>query len=139
MCPVSALAVDTSVWIDFFRGEPLPDLERALQQGFVLLPPLVCAELLSAPLSSRKRSRLTDMLRDLPLAPTPFDHWTRVGALRARLLQAGLSVSTPDAHIAQCTLDCGGLLWSRDNIFVKVVRHCELRLFTARAVSRPDR
>ena len=127
---MSALAVDTSVWVDFFRGEPLPQLEQALERGFVLLAPLVCAELLSSPLPARKRAKLVDMLCDLPLHPTPFEHWARVGALRAGLLRSGLSVSTPDAHVAQCALDCGGLLWSRDHIFGKMARHCELRLFS---------
>ena len=129
---MSALAVDTSVWIDFFRGESLPELEHALAHGFVLLPPLVCAELLSSPLSPRKRTKLADMLRDLPVHPTTFAHWERVGALRARMLRAGLNVSTPDAHIAQCALDSGALLWSRDQIFAKVGQHCDLRLFAGR-------
>jgi predicted nucleic acid-binding protein len=128
---VSALAVDTSVWIDFFRGQPLPRLERALEQGLVILSPLVCAELLSSPLPSRKRLQLVSMLRDLPLHPTPFDHWAEVGALRARLLRAGVSVSTPDGHIAQCALDCGGLLWSRDRIFTRIAQHSTLQLFDA--------
>lgn len=129
---MSALIVDTSVWVDFFRGEPRPELEQALERGFIVLPPLVCSELLSSPLPARKRSKLADMLRDLPLSPTPFEHWDRVGALRARLLKVGVSVSTPDAHVAQCALDCGGLLWSRDSIFAKVAKLCELRLFASR-------
>jgi predicted nucleic acid-binding protein len=126
---VSALAVDTSVWIDFLRGEPLPELEHALQSGYVLLPPLVCAELLSSPLPARKRAALASMLQDLPLHPTPFDHWARVGALRAKLLRAGVSVSTPDAHVAQCAIDCRGVLWSRDKLFGSIAKHTELRLF----------
>lgn len=71
------------------------------------------------------------MLGHLPLSPTSFEHWERVGALRARCLKSGLSVSTPDAHIAQCALDCDGLLWSRDSIFAKIQKLCDLRLFDA--------
>jgi predicted nucleic acid-binding protein len=130
---VSALAVDTSVWIDFLRGEALPDLEDALERGFVLLPPLVCAELLSSRLPARKRAQLSSMLEDLPLHPTPLAHWARVGELRATLLHAGLSVSTPDAHVAQCAIDCEGLLWSRDKIFGSIAKHTALRLFSGRA------
>jgi predicted nucleic acid-binding protein len=126
---VSALVADTSIWVEFFRGRSLPALEQALERGFVVLPPIVGAELLSSPLSARKREQLADMLRELPLHPTPFEHWAEVGALRARLRRAGLSVSTPDAHIAQCALDCSGLLWTRDAIFSKLAKHCDLRLF----------
>jgi predicted nucleic acid-binding protein len=126
---VSVLTVDTSVWVDFFRGDPLPDLEYALEQGLVVLPPLVCAELLSTPLPARRRAELASMLQDLPLHPTPFEHWADVGMLRAQLLRAGLRVSTPDAHIAQCAIDTGGALWSRDKIFRHVGQHCSLHLF----------
>jgi predicted nucleic acid-binding protein len=129
---VSVLAVDTSIWIDFFRGEALPDLERSLEQGLVLLPPIVGAELLSSPLPARKRNALVDMLQDLPLAPTPFEHWVSVGMLRAKLLRVGVSVSTPDAHVAQCAIDCDGALWSRDKIFALIAKHAPLRLFAKR-------
>jgi predicted nucleic acid-binding protein len=126
---VSALVVDTSIWIAFFCGEALPVLEHALEQGLVLLPPIVCAELLSSPLPAAKRTALANMLADLPLHPAPFTHWAGVGALRARLLRAGLSVSTADAHVAQCALECSGTLWTRDGIFARIAKHSGLRLF----------
>jgi predicted nucleic acid-binding protein len=116
--------------VDFFRGEALPALEHALEQGLVLLPPIVCAELLSSPLSAAKRTALMNMLADLPLHPTPFMHWADVGALRARLLRAGLSVSTPDAHVAQCALECSATLWTRDGIFARIAKHSGLRSFS---------
>jgi hypothetical protein len=52
---------------------------------------------------------------------------------RATLLHAGLSVSTSDAHVAQCAIDCEGLLWSLDKIFGSIAKHTELRLFSGRA------
>jgi predicted nucleic acid-binding protein len=126
---VSELVVDTSIWIDFFRGVPLPDLEEALQAGLVLLPPVVAAELLSAPLSANERRKLTDFVRDLPLCESSLPHWIAVGALRATLAKRGFSVSTPDAHVAQCALDAGARLWSRDAIFNPVATCTTLRLF----------
>jgi predicted nucleic acid-binding protein len=126
---VSALVVDTSVWVDFFRGTPLPRLEEALREGLVLLAPIVAAELLSAPLSRAERRALTDFVCDLPAHPTPLLHWQAVGALRAQLSKRGLTVSTPDAHIAQCAIEAGGVLWSNDAVFSKVAGHSALRLF----------
>jgi predicted nucleic acid-binding protein len=117
---VSVLVVDTSVWVDFFRGASLPALEAALDDGLVVLAPIVAAELLSAPISARERAKLADMLRDLPLHATPFDHWLAVGELRARLARAGLTVSTPDAHVAQCAVDCRGVVWSYDRVFTRM-------------------
>lgn len=125
---MSALVVDTSVWVEFFRGQSLPDLDLALREGLVLLAPIVAAELLSAPLSPARRADLESLLGDLPLHPTPLGHWARVGALRSRLAQKGVTVSTPDAHVAQCALDVEGRLWSRDRVFVKIAAVTPLRL-----------
>jgi predicted nucleic acid-binding protein len=126
---VSALVVDTSVWVDFFRGVPLAPLEDALHDGLVVLAPLVAAELLSAPLSKTERRSLVAFVHDLPLHPTPLDHWLAVGALRAQSSKKGLAVSTPDAHVAECAIEAGAVLWSTDAIFRKLAKVSSLRLF----------
>ncbi|HEY5373300.1 MAG TPA: PIN domain-containing protein [Polyangiaceae bacterium] len=128
---MSALFVDTSVWVEFFRGVPLPSLEEALHDGLVVLAPIVAAELLSAPLSKTERRSLGALLRDLPLHPTPLDHWLAVGMLRAQLSKKGLSISTPDAHVAECAIEAGAALWSNDAIFLRVAKASPLRLFKA--------
>jgi predicted nucleic acid-binding protein len=126
---VSALFVDTSVWVDFFRGVPLPPLEEALHDGLIVLAPLVVAELLSAPLSKGERRSLVAFIEDLPVHATPLAHWLSVGALRAQLSKKGLSVSTPDAHVAQCAIEAGAMLWSNGTIFRKMAKATTLRLF----------
>ena len=127
---MSALIVDTSVWVAYFRGESRPELERALAAGLVVLSPIVAAELLSVPLSKRRRDGLADLLADLPLHPAPFEHWANVGLLRARMARAGLTVSTPDAHVARCTLEIGGArLWSHDHVFARIAAVSDLRLY----------
>jgi predicted nucleic acid-binding protein len=131
VCLVSVLFVDTSVWVEFFRGAPLPALEDALRDGLVVLAPIVAAELLSAPLSKAERRSLASFLEDLPLHPTPLEHWLAVGALRAQLSKKGLSVSTPDAHVAACAIEAGAALWSTDAIFRRVAKASSLRLFDA--------
>jgi predicted nucleic acid-binding protein len=127
---VSALVVDTSVWVSFFRGQTLPRLEQALSDGDVVLAPIVAAELGSAPLAATERRKLDEFLRDLPLAPTPLDHWLRVGALRAAAARKGLTVSTPDAHVAQVALDLGGNVWSEDQVFARLAAKSLIRVFT---------
>lgn len=111
------IVVDTSVWIEYFRGAALPELDTALDAGAVVLSPIVLAELLSAPLSRTNRHELSEALRDVPLHATGFDHWDRVGALRAKLGGLGVTISTPDAHVAQCALDLDGFVWSLDKVF----------------------
>jgi len=126
---VSAVVVDTSVWIELFAGRPVPALQEALRQGIVVLPPIVAAELVSGARRPRDRAAIRDLLAELPLHETPLDHWIRVGELRRRLADYGVSVSTPDAHVAQCAIEAGALLWSRDAVFHKMAAMSALRLF----------
>ena len=51
-----------------------------------------------------------------------------MGRLRADLRARGLSVSTPDAHVAQCALDVDGLLLTEDAVFAKIAHVAPLRL-----------
>jgi tRNA(fMet)-specific endonuclease VapC len=124
----AGLIVDTSAWIDFFAGESIPLLEDALALGAVVLPPIVLAELVSGTRNDRDRATLVDLLEDLPIHDTPREHWTRVGDLRRRMIDAGEPVSTPDAHVAQCALDRDAPLLSRDRAFTRIARHTALRL-----------
>lgn len=111
------LVVDTSAWIDFFGNQDVPALEDALARGMVVLPPVVVAELISGAHRPRERSAIADLLQDLTVHETPLEHWIRVGELRRSLREKGLSVSTPDAHVAQCALDRGAPLLAGDRIF----------------------
>ena len=128
---MSGVVVDTSVWIDFLAGVSTPSLEEALAQGLVVLPPLVVAELVSGAHRQREKAMLEDLLEELPLHETPLAHWIRVGELRRGLKKKGLSVSTPDAHVAQCALDREAVLLSRDAVFRSIARHAPLRLHSA--------
>lgn len=125
---MSGVVVDTSVWIDYFAGRDIPLLDDALKQGSVVLPPVVAAELVSGAHRTRDRKQLIEFLEQLPLHETPREHWISVGELRRRCREKGLSVSAPDAHVAQCALDRDALLFALDDIFAKIARHTALRL-----------
>ncbi len=71
---------------------------------------------------------MVDLVQDLERVETPRAHWVRVGELRRRLRGRGLSVSTPDAHVAQCALDVRGFLLSTDAVFRRIGRLTKLRL-----------
>lgn len=127
---MSGVVADTSVWVDFLAGGDVPLLVDALAQTTVVLPPIVVAELMSGARRRRDRAAIADLVRDLPLHETPVEHWLRVGELRRTLRGLGLSVSTPDAHVAQCALDRSALLLSRDAVFRRITQHCALRVAT---------
>jgi tRNA(fMet)-specific endonuclease VapC len=125
---VSDVVVDTSTWIEFLAGRSAPELEAALAEGAVVLPPIVVAELVSGVRPGRQRTALLAMLGDLSIHETTFEHWVRVGELRQRLGSRGQTVSTPDAHVAQCALDRDALLLSRDAVFRRIARLEPLRV-----------
>jgi len=125
---VSAVVVDSSVWIEFFRGREFPLLEEALAEGRVLVPPLVVAELVSGATTRGDARAIRDLVHDLDLVETTRDHWIRVGELRRTLRAEGVSVSTPDAHVAQCALDVNGVLLSTDAVFRRIAPRSRLRV-----------
>lgn len=125
---MSGLVIDTSSWISYFAGRGSPLIEPALEEGRAFLPPIVAAELASGRLSRRNRLALEDLLADLPLCPHGLDHWLRVGRLRASLFAKGISMSTADAHVAQCAIDLDADLLTEDAIFSQTARPAGFKL-----------
>jgi len=125
---VSGIVADTSEWIEYLAGRPADLLDHALASGLVVVPPVVIAELLSGAVSREDHMGLEDLLRDLTLHDAGFEHWSRVGALRRLLARKGLTVSTADAHVAQCALDRDTVLLSRDAVFQRIAALTKLRL-----------
>ena len=128
---MNVIVVDTSSWISYFKGIPNDDIDLGLKEGRVYLSPIAAAELLSSRLKPTERTQLIDFLKELPICESTFEHWARVGDLRASLAKKGVNVSTPDAHIAQCTIDLNGYLLSEDAVFKKISRSTPLRLLAA--------
>ena len=127
---MSGLVVDTSVWIDFLSGRAAASFEHGLEDGVVVLPPVVVAELVSGARQPKHRAAVLDLVADLAIHETPLDHWVRVGDLRRRLSEKGIAVSTPDAHVAQCAIDRDAVLLSRDAVFQRIAGVTSLRLAT---------
>lgn len=125
---MNVVVIDTSSWVSYFRGKENADLELALQEGRAFVPPIVISELLSARLKPGEQKVLKELLVELPMCETPFEHWERVGLLRSRLLSKGMTVSTPDAHVAQCCLDKECYLMTDDAIFTKMAKILNLKI-----------
>ena len=126
---MNVIVVDTSSWINYFeKGEREDELDLALQEARVYVPSIVIAELMSGKYTTSQRNNLKDFLLELPICQNDFSHWENVGLLRAKLARKGISVSTPDAHVAQSCLDIDGYLLSKDRIFAKISKHLKLKL-----------
>lgn len=122
------IAVDTSSWIAFFKGQEGQDVEsldRALELNQVVLPPVVLTELLSDPGLDGRAARL---IRELPLLELHEGYWQRAAATRARILARRLRARLADTLISQSCIDHRVPLVARDADFRHFSRHTGLRL-----------
>ena len=111
------IAADTSTWIAFLQGETADDtelLDQALQDRRLLMVPVVLTELLSDPKLPVDVART---LCDLPAIDIGNDYWRRAGALRVKVLAKRRRARLGDALIAQCCIDGGISLLTRDRDF----------------------
>ena len=129
---MSEIVVDTSVWIEYFKGVDYPTLDKALKDGNVLLPPIVLAELLCANQKSIQKKEFLSFLEELKFVNCNFDHWARVGEFRFFFAKKGITISTPDAHIAQTCIDGGHALMSNDKIFLQIAKVIKLNLIKSK-------
>ena len=126
------IAADTSSWVAYLEGDVGEDtlfLDRALEDRQVLMVPVVLTELLSDPKLS---SSVGKTLSEIPLMDIGPGYWRRAGALRAKVLAKNRKARLGDALIAQCCLDQGAPLLTRDRDFLAFSQAANLHLIIER-------
>jgi hypothetical protein len=104
------ILADTSVWIDHFRSGS-KDLQKALNQGQIVIHPWIIAELALG--SLRERAKMLAMLDLLPQVRVAQESELRFMIEARRLYNLGLGLT--DVHlIASVFLVPPTLLWTRD-------------------------
>ena len=109
------MIADTSIWIDHFLGKTGEDLEvfrKSLNEGRVMMAPVVLTELLS---SQHLPEALEKDLCEMEFAEPRPQFWRDAGRLRRRLARTGLNASLADCLIAQSCLERDVPLLTRDN------------------------
>lgn len=122
------IAADTSSLSALFRGDDGADVElldRALDQGIVVLPPVVLTEILSYPALDPE---VADLIRHLALLETHPGFWERAARLRGGILMRGLRARLADTLISQNCLDHEVPLITRDRDFRHFAEHSGLVL-----------
>lgn len=117
------IVVDTSVWIDFFRGrQPVAEkLTALLEQDEVALPIPVRIEILSGA-KRAERPRLGRLLSALPVLYPTDASWQRVEAWVTTGAARGHRFGFADLLIAAIAADNGCNLWSLDSDFSRMAR-----------------
>jgi predicted nucleic acid-binding protein len=127
------VAFDTCTFVAYASGEEGQDVEfldRALEEGSVMLPPVVLTEILS---DSKLPTALVRFLRQVPLLEISDGYWERAGKLRATILGkrrkgSRLKARTADALVAQVCIDNDVPLITRDRDFRHFQKYSELQL-----------
>ena len=110
------ILADTSVWIDHFRSGS-KDLQKALNQGQIVIHSWIIAELALG--SLRDRIRTLALLDSLPQVRVAQMSELRLMIEARRLYNLGIGLA--DAHlIAAVFLNPPTLLWTRDKRLRKV-------------------
>lgn len=96
------ILVDTSAWIEFFRGRGslADDVDRALEDGEAALCGPVEAEIRRGLRSRAERAKVLLHLGGCALLAQPDRLWTEAGELGFGLRRRGLTVRTMDLLIA---------------------------------------
>ena len=114
--------VDTSVWIQYFRGgnpKLTETLRNLLDQDEVALPAIVWLELLSG----ARQVELLRLKRVLSALPHYFPSqvtWVRIEAWIEKGINHGQRFNATDLLIASITVDHKGKLWSLDSDYVRM-------------------
>jgi predicted nucleic acid-binding protein len=127
------ILVDSSVWIDYFKGTPAPQteiLDRLLRIEFVAIGDLILAEVLQGCSDDRNFNLVKKMLTSLTMVDLCGENIAIEAARNFRVLRAaGVTVrKTIDTVIATRCIQSGYDLLHNDRDFEPFVKYLGLRV-----------
>ena len=114
---MNRVLVDTSVWIDFFKGDPKAKaLNDLIDQNQVYINDLIKVELIPF-LLIRKENEVVDLINQLENISITID-WNEIAQMQLSNLKSGINkVGIPDLIIVQNVLQNDLILFSQDKHF----------------------
>ncbi len=112
-----AVLVDTSIWIDYFRGgENSADMEFLIDENLIITNDIILAELIPY-LKIKKQTKVVNLLYEV--TKTPLDiHWEEIIEFQLKCLKSGANgVGIPDLIIAQNAKQNNCTIYSLDKHF----------------------
>ena len=124
-----SVLVDSSVWIDYFRGSAgSVRLDYLIEENLVVVNDLILAEIIPA-LQIKKQSKLIDLMRQIACPALHVD-WNDLMQLQITCLRNVInSVGIPDLMIAQHAIQNHLELYSLDKHFQLLAKHIPLELY----------
>jgi predicted nucleic acid-binding protein len=124
-----SVLVDSSVWIDYFRGGGASDaLEFLIEENLVVTNDLILTELIP-PLHLRRQGRLIALLKEIERCPLTPD-WDGLVEMQITCLRGGINgMGIPDLMIAQHAIQNELRLLTRDKHFALLGERVPLLLY----------
>ena len=128
------ILVDTSVWIDFFRGVPSREseiLKTCLdQREYIATSGIIVQEILQGIREDTQYRKTSKFLRFFPQFALQFSDHIAAADIYRQLRKRGLTIRSPiDCVIAALALRCHFLLLHKDRDFPVIVRFYPLQLY----------
>lgn len=123
--------VDTSVWVDFFRGNKIAvkkRLEKLLDENRALATGIVLAELLTGISDEKDQRFLEECFLGLPFLETTRGIFDRAGKMGAALRRKGITVPLTDLVIAALAKTHGLTILTMDNHFHILARPLNVQM-----------
>lgn len=127
------ILVDTSVWIDFFRGADSDEAERLVAaiatQEDLCIGGVILTEVYQGIQSDRDYRRVKRMLAPLIYLAMPRSAFEAAASIYRKARAGGETIrNTVDCLIAACAIHHNVPLLQRDRDFQTISRHSRLRL-----------
>ncbi|PCI70133.1 MAG: PIN domain nuclease [Gammaproteobacteria bacterium] len=121
--------VDTSVWIDYFRGgNHSSDLEGLIDEDILVINDIILAELIPY-LKIKKQLKVIKLLHEIKRLPLSID-WEKLIDAQVKCLKGGANgIGIPDLIIAQNAEANNCMVYSLDKHFQLLSRFTNIKLY----------
>ena len=125
--------VDTSVWIDYFRGTRTPETEilsdALAKDEDLCISGIILTEILQGILQEKEYQMTKSMLNDLIFLPMSKEAHILAADIYRRAKQNGSTIrNTIDCLIAACAITHDALLLHNDRDYLAISRFSKLKL-----------
>ncbi len=121
-----SILIDSSIWIDYFRGEGQADVvDLLIEENLIVTNDLILAELIPA-LYLRKQIRLVGLLQEIKRHTVTIE-WDHIEQMQITCMKKGINgIGISDLIIAQNAIQNDLHLFSRDKHFKLMSKHISL-------------
>ena len=128
------ILVDTSVWIDFFRGEPSREREILkaclAQREYIATSGLIVQEILQGIRDDAQYRETSRFLGLFPCVGLQFSDHIEAANIYRQLRKRGFTIRSPiDCLIAALAMRCRFLLLHKDRDYPTIARFYPLKLY----------